>query len=44
MRRVLLTAAIAIIATPAWPQDGVPLGGEFRINTYTTSVTGVSCP
>jgi hypothetical protein len=39
MRRVLLLLSFVGVLTPraAWPQAGVPLGPEFRVNSYTTS-------
>src|SRR5688572_9471218 len=40
MRRPLLVALFFVAALgprAAWPQAGVPLGSEFRVNTHTTS-------
>ena len=39
MRRalLLLVSVAALVPRAAWPQAGVPLGPEFRVNSYITS-------
>jgi len=40
MHRAWLVLAIGLLCVPraAWPQQGNPVGPEFRINTYTTNI------
>jgi hypothetical protein len=35
---VLLLTLVVSAPRPGWTQGGLPLGPEFRVNTYTTSV------
>ena len=39
MHRAPVVLFLALVAVPrdGWPQGGVPIGPEFRVNTYTTS-------
>ena len=44
MRRAPAVLILALVAVPrdGWPQGGVPIGPEFRVNTFTTSSQGAA--